>query len=172
MKELQVYDNGGKTLDRYTVLLPNDRGGHAVIALSEGGLAVNCLAGEFPAAKRYDGLGKKVRFDDLSPETRSAILLWMLDVDEEQGTVTLWGVNLCEIDNGRYFIRRDGEMRYLSPLGAWYGVTVTYHREPTKAEIAAGEGGTHYIDVPLWRAIKCRRKLLDRIQVDGVRYRR
>lgn len=58
------------------------------------------------------------------------------------------------------------------PLGAWYGVTVTYHREPTKAEIAAGEGVAHYIEVPLWRAIKCRRKLLDRIQVDGVRYRR
>jgi hypothetical protein len=74
---LVVYDNGGKTIDRYTVF-PNahsrdssERRFH--LSLSEGGKSVS-MWDELPATtSRGRHLGKIVPFSSLSAETQSHI---------------------------------------------------------------------------------------------------
>lgn len=70
MKNLQIWDNGGKTLDRYTVFKAYERGridyhGNKIfqgIGASENGLGfwqhVECIKGKH--------LGKRVKFNEIS----------------------------------------------------------------------------------------------------------
>lgn len=70
---LVVYDNGGVSLDRYTVYPwahSRDRAErYTYLGLSEGGRSVS-MWGE---AQRGPHLGKIVPFDSLSPETQAHI---------------------------------------------------------------------------------------------------
>ena len=67
-----VYDNGGKTMDRYTVII-----GESVYGMSHNPLqpnGVNQYAGErdeFP--KDLSHLGKKIEFENLTPEVMKAV---------------------------------------------------------------------------------------------------
>lgn len=67
MPDIHVYDNGGKTLDRYTVVI-ND----AVYAMSEDAtspLGVNLYCGDFQPA----GVGKEIPLLNLPLAVRLAI---------------------------------------------------------------------------------------------------
>lgn len=177
MKALQIYDNGGKTYDRYTLLVPNEDGvSHAMIALSEKGIGINTYAGDIHIQKNYDHLGKKVPFESLNPELKEAIIRRLVEFPEKDGGfVKLWGVNMCEVRGGKYYdiySLFNKDQKPMTLIEAWESVCVEYHREPTPAEIAYGEGCVHYLDVPLWRAIKCHGKLHARISVNKIRYRR
>jgi hypothetical protein len=71
----RVYDNGGKTLDRYTVCLEVSRWeGHAAfytcLGLSEGGRAFS----QFSEAQEGRHLGKRVKLDSLDAATRQHIV--------------------------------------------------------------------------------------------------
>jgi hypothetical protein len=44
-----IYDNGGKTLDRYTVVIPDG----SVISMSQNGLGINMYIGDFQ--RDYNG---------------------------------------------------------------------------------------------------------------------
>lgn len=70
----RIYDNGGKTLDRYTVCFdaPSVEGGESFVeclGCSEGGRAYS----EFSAAQEGRHLGKRVKLASLSPETQAHI---------------------------------------------------------------------------------------------------
>jgi hypothetical protein len=70
----RVYDNGGKTVDRYSVLLEVSRWeGHTALyhclGLSEGGRAFS----QFREAQEGRHLGKRVKLDSLDSETRAHI---------------------------------------------------------------------------------------------------
>lgn len=66
-----IYDNGGKTLDRYTVVIPDG----SVISMSQNGLGINMYIGDFQ--RDYNGklshTGKRVKMDSCSEELQRAI---------------------------------------------------------------------------------------------------
>jgi hypothetical protein len=71
---IDIYDNGGKTFDRYTIFIDN-----FVYGMSENPLGFNQYCGDY---KRIDGeimipkgrhLGKKVNFYDLNEDLQRAI---------------------------------------------------------------------------------------------------
>ena len=70
----RIYDNGGKTLDRYTVCLEVERWeGHtpfyAALGCSEGGRAFS----QFTEAQEGRHLGKRVKLASLDPDTQAHI---------------------------------------------------------------------------------------------------
>ena len=74
---IRVYDNGGKTADRYVVIIDGkdwestaSPGFKPSISLSEGGRAVS----QFGDAKEGKHLGKPVKFGDLDEDTKRHIL--------------------------------------------------------------------------------------------------
>ena len=77
MKILAIYDNGGETLDRYTVVVDNttDDTMHDMLGLSEGGDAYS----QWTTGQYFDGgrpnkhLGKLVNFTTLSGKTQAHI---------------------------------------------------------------------------------------------------
>lgn len=81
MKIIGIYDNGGKTLDRYTVVIDNttDDPMHDMLGLSEGSDGFSqWTSGQW--FKGSDGvrnthLGKRIRFEDLSGPTQKHIAL-------------------------------------------------------------------------------------------------
>ena len=91
MKTLRVYDNGGKTIDRYTVLIPNININTGVIYLEMLGLSdnpnhplgFNQFCGEWKRGSTKN-LGKRIQYFDLPGEVREAIKsrllqdLWIL----------------------------------------------------------------------------------------------
>lgn len=79
VKSITIYDNGGKTLDRYSVILNNYRrrqypwGGvwlYECLSLSEGGRGFS----QFCEAMKGRHLGKIVEFSTLDEETQSHII--------------------------------------------------------------------------------------------------
>ena len=80
MKTLRVYDNGGKTIDRYTVLIPNININTGVIYLEMLGLSdnpnhplgFNQFCGEWMGGSTRN-LGKKIDWKNLPDEVRKAI---------------------------------------------------------------------------------------------------
>ena len=85
MKIIAIYDNGGKTLDRYTVVTDIENSGfhHQMLGLNEGGDGFS----QWTMGVYYDKndgrgnrhLGKRVHFEDLSAELQSHIVyrLWV-----------------------------------------------------------------------------------------------
>lgn len=79
MKILAIYDNGGKTLDRYTVVTDLTGAGiqFDMLGLSEGGDGFSqwTVGQWFPGSDgvRNRHLGKRTRFEDLSEATQSHI---------------------------------------------------------------------------------------------------
>lgn len=71
MKITAIYDNGGKTLDRYTVVTdePEHSGFVAMLGLSEGGNGFS----QWTAGQAGKHLGKKVKLEDLSEDTQKHI---------------------------------------------------------------------------------------------------
>lgn len=78
LKVIAIYDNGGKTLDRYTIVTNNrvspkhyGRYTYDAISASENGLGVfmwvQCIRGNH--------LGKKIQFESLSKELQAKIKL-------------------------------------------------------------------------------------------------
>lgn len=73
--EIRVYDNGGASIDRYTVVLdglaaPVRRGDPmTMLGLSPGGMAFS----QFTEGQEGAHLGKRVAFDSLDPVTRRHI---------------------------------------------------------------------------------------------------
>ena len=66
---MEVYDNGGRTFDRYTVILENE-----VYTMSEHPLSpegVNLYAGEL--GETHEDRGTRVLFEDLPSEVQEAI---------------------------------------------------------------------------------------------------
>lgn len=77
-KILAIYDNGGATLDRYTVVTDVTGAGMMfdMLGLSEGGAGFNqWTVGEYHPhdGRRNRHLGRRVRFEDLSGETQAHI---------------------------------------------------------------------------------------------------
>lgn len=85
MAELRIYDNGGKTFDRYTVLIPNIRTDsgecyYEILGLSENpnhALGFNQFCGDWKGGPTRH-LGKKIRFVDLPEEIKKAIVMRIL----------------------------------------------------------------------------------------------
>ncbi len=70
MKSLKIYDNGGKTIDRYTVILDG-----AVFTMSDDPLSpqgFNQYWGRKEELKNKK-MGKEVKFSQLNPAIRQAI---------------------------------------------------------------------------------------------------
>jgi len=74
--KVRVYDNGGKTLDRYTVVIDGkdwddsaSHGAKSMLGLSEGGVSFS----QFTEGKEGKHLGKGVAFGSLSAETQRHI---------------------------------------------------------------------------------------------------
>ena len=68
---IEVYDNGGKTADRYIVVIR-----HAVIGMSSNPLSPDGI-NQFYCERselRRDGLGKRIPITELPEEVRKAIL--------------------------------------------------------------------------------------------------
>ena len=78
MKILAIYDNGGATIDRYTVVTSLTGAGiqYDMLGLSEGGEAFSqWTVGHYHAnsGRLNRHLGKRVRFEDLSENTQAHI---------------------------------------------------------------------------------------------------
>lgn len=81
MKIRAIYDNGGKTLDRYTVVIDDnaetfDGKWWTMLGLSEGGVGFSQFTEgvyDFANDRNNRHLGKRVRFEDLSAETQTHI---------------------------------------------------------------------------------------------------
>lgn len=83
-KKVRVYDNGGDTLDRYTIVFSgtyrkNPRDGF--LALGSDGNPFHPMGVGYPIwsdtmidRPRYSHLGKKVRFEDLSVDLKKYVL--------------------------------------------------------------------------------------------------
>ena len=79
MKIIAIYDNGGETLDRYTVVIDNttDDTLHDMLGLSEGGEGFS----QWTTGQYYGGgqpnkhLGRLVQFTTLSGKTQKHIAL-------------------------------------------------------------------------------------------------
>jgi hypothetical protein len=72
-KKLMIFDNGGKTLDRYTILIKNTigrNGLHDAIAASENGLGVYLHI----EALKGSHLGKRIKFKSLSTQLQNMLL--------------------------------------------------------------------------------------------------
>lgn len=79
MKIIAIYDNGGKTLDRYTVVTDIENSGfhHQMLGLNEGGDGFS----QWTMGVYYDKnnghgnrhLGKRVQFENLSEATQRHI---------------------------------------------------------------------------------------------------
>jgi len=74
--KVRVYDNGGDSLDRYTVVMDDkdwdtsvNPGMKAMLGLSEGGRGVS----QFSEGKEGPHLGKAIKFDDLDADTKKHI---------------------------------------------------------------------------------------------------
>ena len=68
-----IYDNGGETIDRYTVFFHDFPGDY--LGLSEGGVSVS-MWGE---CEEGPHLGKKIKWDELSHETKTHIIARLCD---------------------------------------------------------------------------------------------
>lgn len=76
MKILAIYDNGGKSLDRYTVVTNLTGAGimYDMLGLSEGGDGFsNWTVGQYNATGQNRHLGKKVEFTKLTEATQAHI---------------------------------------------------------------------------------------------------
>jgi len=74
MKDVVVYDNGGKTADRYTVIIGKDAFNMSIDPSSSNPLGVNLYAGEVGRdVKIGSNLGKKVSMNRLPSEVQQAI---------------------------------------------------------------------------------------------------
>jgi hypothetical protein len=60
-KQTRIYDNGGKTLDRYTFILPDNQ----MATSSEHGLGVAMFCGDWEGGSTRH-LGKRIKREDLS----------------------------------------------------------------------------------------------------------
>jgi hypothetical protein len=78
MKITAIYDNGGKTVDRYTVMTDqeewandgnNKPQAYMALGLNEGGDGYSQFGGAIPGRH----LGKKIQFTDLSANTQTHI---------------------------------------------------------------------------------------------------
>jgi hypothetical protein len=74
--KIRVYDNGGETSDKYSVVIDGkdwessvSKGSVPMLTLSEGGRGVS----QWGEGKEGSHLGKPVKWDSLSPETRKHI---------------------------------------------------------------------------------------------------
>jgi hypothetical protein len=73
-----VYDNGGKTYDRYTLVMPdmdtprtNDYWGFSENPFHPQGFGQ--FAGEYPLLKNYDSLGKLIPIESLPEQARKFV---------------------------------------------------------------------------------------------------
>jgi hypothetical protein len=73
---VRVYDNGGDSIDRYSVVIDGDdwkdsvsSGQVPMLALSEGGRGVS----QFTSGKEGKHLGKQIKWEDLDEDTRNHI---------------------------------------------------------------------------------------------------
>lgn len=75
MKITAIYDNGGKTLDRYTVVtderFTHNRESFNALGMSEGGEGFSQWGEAMPGRQ----LGRLVKFEDLSAETQAHIAM-------------------------------------------------------------------------------------------------
>ena len=72
-QNIKIYDNGGKTFDRYTAIIDRMFFGFSENPFSPLGFSQFC--GDVPKGMRsYRHLGKKVSLDSLSADVRKAIL--------------------------------------------------------------------------------------------------
>lgn len=76
MKIIAIYDNGGKTLDRYTVVTdePDHSGYVMMLGLNEGGDGFSQWgSGTYNRGGNNRHLGKRVQFENLSEATQRHI---------------------------------------------------------------------------------------------------
>lgn len=76
MKIIAIYDNGGRTLDRYTVVTSLTGAGimFDMLGLSEGGDGFSqWTVGQYNVTGSNRHLGKKVHFEELSEATQAHI---------------------------------------------------------------------------------------------------
>lgn len=79
MKIYDIYDNGGKTLDRYTVVIDDNQETFSgkwwtMLGLSEGGDGFSQFSeGNYNVGGNNRHLGKRVQFTDLSAATQKHI---------------------------------------------------------------------------------------------------
>ena len=77
MKNISIYDNGGKTLDRITIIFDKEK------RHTKDGIIYNCIAasengsGFYQHSEGMKGkhLGKKITFDQLTPELQNKLLI-------------------------------------------------------------------------------------------------
>jgi len=73
MQIITIWDNGGKTCDRYTVQIDNDYFGMSDDPLSPQGF--NQYLGEYPEIIPGPHLGKRVKYENLPETVQKAIQL-------------------------------------------------------------------------------------------------
>lgn len=76
MKNVRIYDNGGKTFDRYTAVYldqPENRGLYAARGMSEYPFHPMGF-GQYCAAMLGRHLGKRITFEDLPPDCQRLVL--------------------------------------------------------------------------------------------------
>jgi hypothetical protein len=76
MKIVAIYDNGGETLDRYTVVTDEAvaYGSHSMLGLSEGGVGFSQWSdGQFHYDEDNEHLGKRIPFESLTAATQAHI---------------------------------------------------------------------------------------------------
>ncbi len=69
---LKIWDNRGKTFDRYTIRIRNDYYGMSANPLNPDGF--NQYSGSYPDVKEGKHLGKVVKLEDLPRDVRAAIV--------------------------------------------------------------------------------------------------
>lgn len=75
MDNVVIYDNGGETLDRYTVIIEDKEGEKHFYGMSENALGFNLYCGSScDGYQEGSHLGKIVEYDTLSQGTKDAIL--------------------------------------------------------------------------------------------------
>lgn len=77
MKNIRIYDNGGKTFDRYTVVYmtePEGRGLYGARGMSEDPFHPQGF-GQYCSAMAGRHLGRRIAFEDLPEPCRRAVLM-------------------------------------------------------------------------------------------------
>jgi hypothetical protein len=90
-RKVRVYDNGGRSADRYTVVYSGNYGSYLYLGMNSApfhpqGIGMHGEGKHGPIDRpTYGHLGKKIKYADLPPDCRRAVLedyadIWRLDL--------------------------------------------------------------------------------------------
>jgi hypothetical protein len=146
-QRFKIYDNGGATMDRYTLLDMQSRRGDNIHDAVFSGNDPRGMSGHCDATPGKH-LGKLIRYTELPKAVR--VLFYQ-----------------CMLDSG-HLVHREA---FTNPDFDYdKNATLQYARNPTAFELKQGYGAIHYADIPLEHALHDDGTIKARLRLDGLTY--